>query len=137
MSENKSQVLHDAELTALVREAPGKPRVVNFWATWCQPCVAEIPALGRFAAAHPEIDVVLVNVDLPAKRPIALAFAEKHGAAPARVLVFSSPDPAGALPRLFPGFPNLLPVTWLIAPEGGVKHRWSGSVTIAELESKL
>jgi thiol-disulfide isomerase/thioredoxin len=133
----KGPVLDDRSLTSLMRDPPGKTRVVNFWATWCQPCVTEIPMFGRVASNHPGIDVVLVNVDLPARRPAALAFAEKHGAAPARVLLFSSPDPAGALPRLFPGFPDLLPVTWLIAADGTVRKRWAGAISEEELVSNL
>ena len=132
-----SVVLDEARLTQLMFEASGKLRVVNFWATWCQPCAVEMPEFGKFAATHPEVDVVFVNVDLPARRPTALSFAERHGAAPGRVLVFSSPDPGSALPRLFPGFPDLLPVTWLIGPDGTARRKWAGLVKTGELESWL
>ena len=39
----------------------GKPVVLNFWASWCSPCREELPALVRFAEAHPEAAVVGVN----------------------------------------------------------------------------
>jgi thiol-disulfide isomerase/thioredoxin len=41
----------------------GKPMVVNFWATWCAPCLQELPSLGALARGAPDIHVVLVNVD--------------------------------------------------------------------------
>jgi len=41
--------------------APGELIVVNFWATWCQPCVAEMPMLQRFAKGHAPETVRLVG----------------------------------------------------------------------------
>jgi thiol-disulfide isomerase/thioredoxin len=40
----------------------GKPIVLNFWASWCPPCREEIPALVELAEAHPQIQVVGVNL---------------------------------------------------------------------------
>lgn len=39
----------------------GKPTVVNMWATWCPPCVREMPVLQRAQAEHPEIHFVFLN----------------------------------------------------------------------------
>jgi thiol-disulfide isomerase/thioredoxin len=41
----------------------GRPLLLNFWATWCAPCVTEMPMLSRFAAEHPDWHVVGVAVD--------------------------------------------------------------------------
>lgn len=43
----------------------GRVVVLNFWATWCGPCLAEIPTLQAFAEAHPDVEVVGVAVDEP------------------------------------------------------------------------
>jgi thiol-disulfide isomerase/thioredoxin len=42
---------------------PGKPLVVNFWATWCAPCLREIPMLKAFQADHPDVQVVGIAID--------------------------------------------------------------------------
>jgi thiol-disulfide isomerase/thioredoxin len=41
----------------------GRPVVIDFWATWCKPCVQSMPALDRFSRAHPDVAVLSVNVD--------------------------------------------------------------------------
>jgi thiol-disulfide isomerase/thioredoxin len=51
--------------TTLAKEAGGKPLIVNLWATWCAPCVAELPALDTFAAkaASKGARVIIVSQD--------------------------------------------------------------------------
>jgi len=41
----------------------GKPMIVNFWATWCAPCLREIPMLKEFQAAHPQVQIVGIAMD--------------------------------------------------------------------------
>ena len=41
----------------------GKPVLLNLWATWCAPCVEELPSLLAMQRAHPEIAVVAVSAD--------------------------------------------------------------------------
>ena len=48
-----------------VRFVPGKVTVIDFWATWCGPCLHAMPALDAFARRHPEIDVFAINLDDP------------------------------------------------------------------------
>lgn len=51
----------------------GQTVVLNFWATWCGPCRAEIPTLNRFAEAHPEIPVLAIAEDGQARHLEAFA----------------------------------------------------------------
>lgn len=46
---------------ASLADFAGQPVVLNFWASWCEPCRREIPALKAFAQRHPDIAVVGVN----------------------------------------------------------------------------
>jgi thiol-disulfide isomerase/thioredoxin len=46
-----------------VSRTPGRITIVDFWATWCGPCLRSMPHLDMIARAHPEIDVLAVNLD--------------------------------------------------------------------------
>jgi thiol-disulfide isomerase/thioredoxin len=51
---------------------PGKPLLINFWATWCAPCLREIPMLKELQTARPDLQVVGIAID---KRDPVIEFA--------------------------------------------------------------
>jgi thiol-disulfide isomerase/thioredoxin len=53
----------DGELGPVTSLPPGKVTVLDFWATWCGPCLAAMPRLDVVARRHPEIAVFAINVD--------------------------------------------------------------------------
>jgi thiol-disulfide isomerase/thioredoxin len=58
-----------------IRSWPGKPLLINFWATWCGPCLREIPMLKDFQSTHEDFQVVgIATLD---KRELVEAFAQK------------------------------------------------------------
>lgn len=56
----------------------GKPVLVDFFASWCEPCAAVAPAVARFAALHPGIHIVGVSLDNPQTMGDLPAFLAKH-----------------------------------------------------------
>jgi len=81
----------------------GRPLVINFWATWCPPCVKEMPDLDRLAQKHPEAQFIGVAVDTAAnvteflkKIPVGFPiFVAGHGGIG---MVRELGNPAGGLP---------------------------------------
>ena len=45
----------------------GKVTVLDFWATWCNPCLASMPRLEKLARSHADVAVITINLDDPAK----------------------------------------------------------------------
>jgi len=56
----------------------GRPVVLNYWATWCVPCIQEIPEIAEFQKAHPEVTVIGIALDAE-DAPKTKAFAKKVG----------------------------------------------------------
>jgi thiol-disulfide isomerase/thioredoxin len=46
-----------------IQSWPGKPLLINFWATWCGPCLREIPMLKELQTARPDLQVVGIAID--------------------------------------------------------------------------
>jgi thiol-disulfide isomerase/thioredoxin len=57
-----------------IRSWPGKPLLINFWATWCGPCLREIPMLKELQTGRPDLQVVGIAID---KREAVVEFAAK------------------------------------------------------------
>ncbi|WP_217921724.1 TlpA family protein disulfide reductase [Miltoncostaea oceani] len=103
-----------------------RPVILNFWASWCEPCTREMPALVEFATVHPELDVVGIAVnDRPAD---SRRFAEEIGI-PFELGVDRSGDVAADF--------NVqgLPVTVVIDAEGRVASVFPGEIDREQLDA--
>ena len=108
----------------------GRPVVVNFWATWCEPCVREFPLLRAAAAAHKGDRLAVVGV-LTRDRPgPARDFVRaQHATWP----VALDPEAATATAWGAVGLPH----TWFIRPDGTLASHQLGELTQASLDRQL
>lgn len=105
----------------------GKIVVVNFWATWCRPCQAEIPELTKFQKDHKD-DVVLLGLlrDQPSDSELAL-FSKNFGLE--YPVVRADGDVAVAF-----GYPEALPTTFIYNRNGKLLDTRRGAIDSAYLE---
>ena len=117
----------------------GRVVVVNLWATWCAPCLAEMPTLAALARAYAGQDDLLVlpiSVDVAAQRAKAEAFIDGQSPLP-----FYN-DPSFQLPFAF-GARGGMPQTILLDRQGRVRATltggadWSGPEARALIEALL
>ncbi|HEY9236187.1 MULTISPECIES: TlpA family protein disulfide reductase [Phenylobacterium] len=118
--------------TARIADFKGKVTVVNLWATWCAPCVIEMPTLAKLAASYQgkPVEVVAVSVDRPQDAEKARAFIAKH--AP---LAFYH-DPKMALPFAFKPVASGMPTTIIYGADGIERGRLAGGADWSSAEAK-
>lgn len=104
--------------------------VLNFWATWCAPCLKEIPDLSAFDTERDDVRVIGLAYEEIEPEDMR-AFMREHpiGYPVAIVDVY---DP----PKAFDP-PRGLPMTYLIGPDGAVAKKFLGPVTSKELATAI
>ena len=125
------------ELKRRLFSPSGRTRLINLWATWCPPCREEMPRIRDWAASHPEVEVVLVNVDLvPLQARKVEPFIRAQQLEHLTNWQLNAKDPAYALQSIIPDWPESLPVTLLVGEDGTVKKQFNrviGKVDLAGL----
>lgn len=104
--------------------------VVNFWATWCGPCLKEMPELSALDAMREHVEVIgLAYEDIqPADMQ---AFLKTHPVVyPVAIVDVYDPPKDFASPRG-------LPTTYLISPEGKIAKHFLGPITASEIEAAI
>jgi len=112
-------------------EFRGKWLLVNFWATWCPPCIEEMPELERFHLAHKERDARVIGINMEDMAPERLKgfLAERFISYPILLAPVDGYTPLGRIPAL--------PTSILISPRGEVVTRYVGSLTAEMIEQLI
>ena len=132
-----SQLLNDQQFSSPEGEPLdpnawlGRPLVLNFWATWCPPCVKELPELDRFARERESLGWQVVGIALDQAQAVR-GFLKKHPVSFAIAVVG-----LGGL-DLVRGLGNLgggLPYSVMLSASGQLMQRKAGPTNFAELSS--
>ena len=109
----------------------GKWVIVNYWATWCSPCLKELPDISAFVAAHKD-KVAAIGLDFEdSEKEDIEKFLQKHPLSyPVAQIDIDNPPKDFDTPK---GLPN----TYVIAPDGHVAKAFMGPITTKDLEGVI
>ena len=124
-------------LQTLIMEEPNEIHVINFWATWCKPCVKELPQFVALATDHPEISISLVSLDFVEDlEKKVLPFLEKKNI-DLRVLLMDEVDYNLWIDLVDPSWSGAIPATLIIESKTGRRIFLEKEFENDELEKEI
>ena len=109
-------VLDFEELQEYLRQFGDRTIVVNFWATWCAPCVKELPYFEQATARYDESEVIVVLLSLDFKKHMDSKLNPfiRENEIRSRVVLLNAPDANKWIDRISPEWSGAIPATLVI-----------------------
>ena len=137
-SEDSLKVFDFNELqTYLSTKDVNKTYVINFWATWCAPCVKELPYFETLNANYSDknVEVILVSLDFPRQIETKLKPFLKKKALKSEVVVLDDVDANSWIPKVNENWSGAIPATLIYNKQK--KAFYERSFNYEELENEL
>ena len=132
------EMIDEAGIKELTKNNSESIRLINVWATWCGPCVTELPDLVEmnFIYRHRGFELVTISADVPDKKEEVLKFLEKNHASGTNYL-FHTKDKYALIEAVDPDWQGALPYTLLVKPGGEVLYAGQGTIDPLEMKRKI
>ncbi|OFX88094.1 MAG: hypothetical protein A2W99_10900 [Bacteroidetes bacterium GWF2_33_16] len=125
------------QLEPLLNQKDDTTYVINFWATWCKPCVEEMPAFNQLDANYKNKKVVVILVSLDFGKDYQTRvknFAERHSLKP-RIVILDDPNSNFWIDKVSPDWSGALPATLIF--NKNMRLFFEQSFTYEELVKEL
>lgn len=124
------RLFDEAGTTWRLSDQRGKTVVINFWASWCQPCRAEAGVLAQAARDYATRNIVLVGMNVWDNDSSARAFLDEFGIA--------YPNGTDESKRAAVSYGVVgIPETFVVNPRGEIVGRWIGPITRSTLDEMV
>ncbi|GAA4359244.1 hypothetical protein GCM10023185_25700 [Hymenobacter saemangeumensis] len=127
------------ELQRLLARPGDTTYVVNFWATWCKPCLEELPAFEQLRARHrrDKVQVLLISLDFRSKLESKVQPFVQQRRLASPVWLLNETDPNVFIDQVDPAWSGALPFTLIFNNARKQRKSFERPLTLAELEAEL
>ena len=132
------ETIDDAGLKNLLKNDSKKLRLINVWATWCGPCVAEIPDFLDINRMYRNRDFEFVTIcaDKPDKKDKALTTLKKLQAS-SKNYIYNSDDIYRLIELVDPKWQGALPYTLMVEPNGKIVYQKQGAINPLKMKTLI
>lgn len=132
------EMIDVAGIQKLLKNDSDKIRLINIWATWCAPCVAEFPELIEINRMyrHRNFELLTICADSPKLNDKVLNFLKKNYASN-RNFLFNSDDKYSLIEAVDKDWPGALPYTLIVKPGGEITYKKLGIIDPLEVKKEI
>jgi thiol-disulfide isomerase/thioredoxin len=132
----QTKVVKFAELEAILKKKEGPVQVINFWATWCGPCVKELPMFEQVNTNNTNIKVTLISLDFADKLDKVDAFIARKNMK-SEVLLLDDIDYNSWIDKVEKSWEGAIPATLIFNPTTGKRVFTQHELKEGELEKLI
>jgi thiol-disulfide isomerase/thioredoxin len=134
----KLDTINVAGIRDVLKNHSDKLRLINLWATWCGPCVAEFPDLVTINRMYRDrgVEFVTISADDPANKDKALKFLQRKQASGTNY-IYTGDDKYKMIEAVDPKWDGALPYTILVEPDGKIVYAHQGAIDAQELKKVI
>ncbi|HEX9723302.1 MAG TPA: TlpA disulfide reductase family protein [Vicinamibacteria bacterium] len=139
LAEQAPRLVDANEIKDLVRKQSGQIVLLNFWATWCPPCLVEFPEIVSLEKAYRRRGLAVISVSADSPQRVdsdLLPFLDKHRS-DFPIYVMETNDVEAFMHRIDPEWNGDLPATFFIGRKGDVVIKRFGAMSREQMERAL
>ena len=122
LAQNQVKKVKIEELKALISTKDEQVKVLNFWATWCRPCIQELPYFEKAHQTFDEAEVKVYLIAIEDELEKVQAFIQKKGIT-AEVWLLDEKDPNAWIPQIYDKWGGDIPVTIFLHQDEMLFHQ--------------
>lgn len=137
-SAQQAKQINLKDLQLLINKPSDKVQVINFWATWCAPCVKEVPFFEKLNQENKSVDVTLVSMDYdldPNPEKVYRFIARKK--LQSKVVILTEQNPNDWIDKIDKSWSGALPATLIINTKTGKRKFVQKELHEGELEKLI